>query len=100
MSQAAKLTLPDNQEIELPVYIGSENEKSIDISALRKNTGYITFDPGFANTCPAKSSVTFLNGEAGILRYRGYSIEDLCEKSNFSAVMYLVIYGELPSESE
>ena len=100
MSQSAKLTLPDNSELELPIYIGTENEKSIDISALRKNTGYITFDPGFANTCPAKSSVTFLDGEAGILRYRGYTIEDLCEKSDFYSVMYLVIYGELPNADE
>jgi citrate synthase len=100
MSQSAKLTLPDNQEIELPVIIGTENEKSVDISALRKDTGYITYDPGFANTCPAKSSITFLNGEAGILRYRGYSIENLCEKSDFNSVMYLVIYGELPTEAE
>ncbi len=100
MSQSAKLTLPDNQEIDLPVYIGTENEKSVDISTLRGKTGYITYDPGFANTCPAKSSITFLNGEAGILRYRGYSIEDLCENSDFSSVMYLVIYGELPNEKE
>ena len=57
-------------------------------------------NPGFANTCPAKSSITFLNGEAGILRYRGYSIEDLCEKSDFFSVMYLTIYGELPNEKE
>ena len=100
MSDVAKLTLPGNQEIELPVYIGTENEKSIDISALRKETGYITFDPGYGNTCPAKSSVTFLNGEAGILRYRGYSIEDLCDNSDFFNVMYLVVYGEMPSAEE
>jgi len=100
MADVAKLILPGNQELDLPVYIGSENEKSIDISALRKNTGYITFDPGYGNTCPAKSSVTFLNGEAGILRYRGYSIEDLCEKSDFFSVMYLVIWGNIPSAEE
>ena len=100
MSDAAKLTMPDGKEVTLPAYTGTEQEKCLDISALRKETGYVTFDPGFGNTCPAKSSITFLNGEAGILRYRGYSIEDLCEKSDFNAVMYLVIYGELPTEEE
>ncbi|MCM8536024.1 MAG: citrate synthase [Lentisphaeraceae bacterium] len=100
MSDVAKLTMPDGKEITLPAYTGTEQEKCLDISALRKETGYVTFDPGFGNTCPSKSSITFLNGEAGILRYRGYSIEDLCEKSDFTSVMYLVIYGELPSEAE
>ena len=100
MSDVAKLTMPDGKELTLPAYTGTEQEKCLDISALRKETGYVTFDPGFGNTCPAKSSITFLNGEAGILRYRGYSIEDLCEKSDFNAVMYLVIYGELPTEEE
>jgi citrate synthase len=100
MSTVAKLTLPDNTQIDLPVYVGTENEKCVDISALRKDTGYITYDPGYGNTCPAKSSITFLDGEAGILRYRGYSIEDLCEKSDFVSVIYLVIYGELPNEKE
>ena len=72
MSETARLIL-DNQEIELPVITGSENEKALDISKLRATTGYITLDPGFKNTGSTQSSITFLNGEQGILRYRGYA---------------------------
>ncbi len=84
----------------LPVIEGTENESAIDISNLRKEAQLITLDKGFKNTGSTESSVTFLNGEKGILRYRGYSIEELAEKSNFLEVAYLLIYGNLPSTSE
>lgn len=95
MSDAAKLHL-DGQEIELPVVVGSENEHGVDISKLRGTTGHITLDPGYGNTGSCQSAVTFIDGEKGILRYRGYSIEELAEKASFPEVCYLLIYGELP----
>ena len=79
---------------------GSENEVGIDIKTLRAQTGLITFDPGYKNTGSCKSDITFLNGEEGILRYRGYSIEDLCEKASFIEVAFLLIFGELPTKKE
>ena len=79
---------------------GTENEKGIDIQTLRAKTGLITYDPGYKNTGSCKSSLTFLNGEEGILRYRGYSIDELCSKSSFIEVSYLLIYGELPNKDE
>jgi citrate synthase len=83
-------------EIELPIIEGSENEKAIDISSLRSSTGYITLDPGYGNTGSCNSSITFIDGEKGILRYRGYSIEDLVSKGvSFTDVSYLLIYGNL-----
>jgi len=83
-------------EIELPIIEGSENEKAIDISSLRSSTGYITLDPGYGNTGSCNSSITFIDGEKGILRYRGYSIEDLVTKGvSFTDVSYLLIYGNL-----
>ena len=85
---------------ELPIITGTENENAIDISRLRSDTGLITLDKGFKNTGSTQSSITFLNGEEGILRYRGYSIEDLAEKSSFLEVAFLLIYGDLPSKSE
>ena len=86
---------------ELPVIEGTENEKGIDISALRGKTGgYITIDPGFKNTGSTKSSITYLDGEKGILRYRGYPIEQLADKASFLEVAFLLIYGELPSQNE
>ena len=99
MSETAKIVLGDNT-YELPVIEGTENEKAIDISSLRAKSGYITIDQGFKNTGSCTSDITFLDGEEGILRYRGYSIEDLAEKSNFLEVSYLVIFGELPSSAE
>lgn len=77
--------------------VGTENEKAIDISSLRGQSGVITIDPGFKNTGSCKSAITFLDGEKGILRYRGYPIEQLAEKSSFLEVSYLLIYGELPT---
>jgi citrate synthase len=99
MSETVKLTIQD-KIYELPVIEGSENEKAIDISKLRSQTGYITIDTGFKNTGSTTSSITFLDGEKGILKYRGYSIEQLAEKSDFLEVSYLLIYGDLPSKIE
>ena len=90
----------DDQEIELPVVTGSEGERAIDISKLRAQTGVITLDVGYGNTGSCKSGITFINGEEGVLRYRGYSIEDLAQKSSFIEVSYLMVYGHLPSREE
>jgi citrate synthase len=87
----------DGKEISLPIITGSENENAIDISRLRKETGYITLDPGYANTGACKSDITFIDGETGILRYRGYPIENLAGKVKFTDVAYLLINGELPT---
>jgi citrate synthase len=99
MSETVKLTI-DESTYELPVIKGSENEKAIDISKLRSQTGYITIDTGFKNTGSTTSGITFLDGEKGILRYRGYPIEQLAEKANFLEVCYLLIYGNLPNKAE
>ncbi len=90
----------DDTTIELPVLEGTEGERAIDIRKLRSQTGYITYDPGLANTGSCQSSITFINGEAGILRYRGYAIEDLVAHSSFVEVSYLLIYGELPTRAQ
>ena len=99
MSKIAKLNF-DGNTYDLPVVEGSEGEKGIDISNLRSQSGLITLDTGFKNTGATKSAITFLNGEDGILRYRGYSIEELSSKSTFLEVSYLLIYGELPSSKQ
>ncbi|MEY4011952.1 MAG: citrate (Si)-synthase [Bacteroidota bacterium] len=99
MSKIATLEIDGNQ-FELPVIVGSENEGAVDISKLRDASGLITLDPGYKNSGSCKSEITFLDGELGILRYRGYSIEDLAEKSNFLEVSYLVIFGELPTTEQ
>jgi len=96
MSKTAEIKVND-KTISLPIVEGTENELGIDIGKLRGETGIITLDPGFKNTGSTKSAITFLDGEKGILRYRGYSIEDLAENSTFVEVAYLLIYGELPS---
>ena len=85
---------------EFPVIKGSENEKAIDIKTLRAKTGMITYDPGYKNTGSCQSGITYLDGEKGILRYRGYAIEDLTENKSFLEVAYLLIFGELPSTTE
>ncbi len=90
----------NNLNFELDLVKGSENEIGIDISSLRNNANLITLDPGFKNTGSCKSSITFLDGEKGILRYRGYSIEDLANKANFLEVAYLLIFGELPNKKQ
>jgi len=96
MSNFAELII-DGKSYQLPIIEGTENEKAIDISKLRDLTGCITIDPGYKNTGATKSGITFLDGELGILRYRGYSIEELSAKSSFLEVAYLLIYGELPT---
>lgn len=96
--KTAKLVI-DNQEYPLPVVTGSEGEVGFDTSAVRKKTGAILLDVGFGNTGSCQSGITFIDGEQGILRYRGYAIEDLCENSSFIEVCYLIINGELPSPS-
>ncbi|MEY3199406.1 MAG: hypothetical protein RJA13_1364, partial [Bacteroidota bacterium] len=99
MSEIAKIEL-DGKTFEFPVIEGTENEKAIDISKLRDATGYITLDPGYKNTGATKSSITYLDGEKGILHYRGYSIEQLAEQASFIEVAYLLIYGNLPTQSD
>jgi citrate synthase len=95
----AKLTL-EGQEHDLPVVVGSEGEKAVDISKLRSATGYITLDPGYANTGSCTSAITFIDGERGILRYRGYPITELAESVRFPEVCHLLIYGHLPTREE
>lgn len=90
----------NGKEYKLPVLIGSEGETAIDISKLREETGLVTLDSGYMNTGSCKSGITFLDGEKGILRYRGIPIEQLAEKSNFVEVSYLLIYGKLPNATE
>ena len=90
----------DGKVYELPIIEGTENETAIDISKLRQDAGIITLDRGFKNTGSTESAITFLNGEKGILRYRGYSIEDLAENASFLEVAFLLIYGELPNSKE
>lgn len=99
MSDFAEI-LYDGKSYQLPVVEGSEGEKAIDISKLRGASGLITIDRGFKNTGSTNSAITFLDGEKGILRHRGYSIEELADKSSFIEVSYLVIYGELPTRDE
>ncbi len=90
----------DGKTIECPTFIGTENEKAFDISKLRDSTGYVTFDNGYANTSPTTSSVTFLDGDKGILQYRGYPIEQLAEGATFLETAYLLINGEFPTKAE
>ncbi|MDF7817846.1 citrate synthase [Runella sp. MFBS21] len=99
MSDKAQLIL-EGKTYEFPTIEGSEQEKAIDINTLRDSTGYITIDSGYKNTGATKSAITFLDGEEGILRYRGYSIEELAEKATFLEVAYLLIYGELPTQAQ
>lgn len=99
MSKVATLEL-DGKKYEFPVTIGTENEVAINIKNLRGETGAITLDPGYKNTGSCESAITFLDGEKGILRYRGYSIEELAEKADFLEVVYLLIFGELPNKEQ
>jgi citrate synthase len=99
MSETVKLTYKD-KNYEFPLVEGSEDEKGIDIKTLRAQTGLITYDPGYKNTGSCKSAITFLNGEEGILRYRGYSIEELCDKASFIEVAFLLIFGDMPTTKE
>jgi citrate synthase len=99
MADVAKLKLGD-REIDLPIVVGSEQEKAIDISKLRGDTGFITLDEGYVNTGSTTSSITYLDGELGVLRYRGYPIEVLAANCDFVEVSYLLIYGELPTSEQ
>ena len=99
MSEKVKLSY-QGKDFEFPLIEGSEKEKGIDIKSLRSQTGLITYDPGYKNTGSCMSDITFLDGEEGILRYRGYSIEDLCEKASFIEVAFLLIFGDMPSKKE
>ena len=95
----AELKLPE-KSIKIPIYEGSEKEKALDISVLRKESGYITYDPGLVNTGSCDSEITYIDGEKGILRHRGYDIEDLAENCLFLEVAYLLIHGKLPNKKE
>lgn len=99
MKRTVELNI-DGKSLELPTIVGSEGEVGIDISSLRNASGCITLDPGYGNTGSCESSITFIDGEKGILRYRGYDIADLAEKSTFIETSYLLIYGKLPNRSE
>src|SRR5574339_605132 len=90
----------DGKEVGLPIIRGTEGETPLDIEKLRAQTGMITMDPGYGNTGSCKSAITFIDGEKGILRYRGYPIEVLAEKSTFLEVAWLLIHGELPTRPE
>src|SRR5262245_53088041 len=97
----AKATLSfEGKTLDLPVIVGAEGERAVDISALRAKTGLITMDPGYGNTGSCRSAITFIDGEKGILRYRGYPIEDLAANSTFLEVAWLLIHGELPSAAD
>jgi len=101
VKEIGKATLKmGTQEIELPLLEGTEQERAIDIRALRKKTGCITYDPGFINTGSCASGITYIDGEKGILRYRGYDIDELAENCQFVDVAYLLIHGVLPSPEE
>lgn len=99
MSESAKLTY-DGSDYELPVVEGTEGERAVDISKLRAQSGAVCLDDGYGNTGSCRSAVTYIDGEEGILRYRGYPIEQLAENASFLEVAYLLIYGELPSKTE
>ncbi|HVX11929.1 MAG TPA: citrate synthase [Pirellulales bacterium] len=99
MSDVARLRIAD-QEIELPIMVGTENERAVDISQLRAQTGLITLDEGYVNTGATTSGITYLDGENGILRYRGYPIQDLAQRCDFIETSYLLIYGELPTQKQ
>jgi citrate synthase len=99
-SDAAVLRTGSDEELQLPVVPSSEGSAGVDVSKLLARTGLVTYDPGFANTASCASQITYIDGDAGILRYRGYPIEELAGKSNFAEVSYLLIYGQLPSADE
>ena len=94
--ETAKLICGEH-DLDIPIVVGTENESALDISRLRRDTGLICLDEGYVNTGSTRSAVTFLDGESGVLRYRGYPIEDLASNCDFVEVCYLLIYGELPN---
>ncbi len=99
-STSKALLKVDGKELELPVIVGTENEKAVNIGDLLKQTGHVTLDEGFANTANTTSAITFLDGDTGILRYRGYAIEDVAEHCDFVETSYLLIHGELPNQKQ
>jgi len=99
MSEFAEIKLGE-KNVSLPIYVGSEGERAIDIAKLRSQTGHITLDDGYGNTGSCASAITFIDGEKGILRYRGIPIEELAEKSTFIETAYLIIYGNLPTHQQ
>ena len=99
MDKSAKIEY-NGKSYDFPIITGSENEEAIDINKLRAETGLITYDPGYKNTGHCISNITYLDGENGILRYRGYSVDELCEKKSFLDVVYLLIFGDLPSSDQ
>src|ERR1039457_2430287 len=99
MDKTAELIL-DGKSCRLPITEGTERERAVDISALRNQTGYITLDDGYGNTGSCESQITFIDGEQGILRYRGIPIEELAERSSFIEVAHLIIMGKLPNSAE
>ena len=96
MEQTAVLRI-DDKEYSLPVMVGTEGEKAVDTRKLRAASGFMSYDQGYGNTCSCESSITYLDGEKGILRHRGYPIEQLAEHSDFVETAYLIIYGDLPN---
>lgn len=99
MPKTARIIL-DDQEVEYPIITGTEGERAIDCRSLRADTGHITFDEGYGNTGSCQSEITYIDGENGILRYRGYAIEELAKNSNFGETAYLILHGELPTTEE
>lgn len=99
MAEVATLNI-GGETYEIPVIVGTEGERALDISKLRGQSGIVTLDPGYKNTGATTSGITFLNGEEGVLRHRGYSIEDLAGKSSFMEVSYLLVHGELPTQDQ
>src|SRR5205809_4047170 len=97
--QSATLSFA-GKNLPLPLIRGTEDELGVDIQKLRGDTGLITLDPGYGNTGACRSAITFIDGEKGILRYRGYAIEELAEKSSFLEVSWLLLYGELPTRAQ
>jgi len=100
MSETATLILPDGKKTELPIIVGTEGELGLDIRNLRRDTGYIASDDAYTNVGSCQSAITFIDGEEGILRYRGYDIEEVAQKSDFVETAQLVIWGELPTEEQ
>ncbi len=100
MSEKAEIKISETVKLDVPVVVGSEGEKAIDIAQLRAKTGFVTIDPAFMNTASTKSAITFIDGDKGILRYRGIPIEQLAEQSTFVETSYLLVYGHLPNKDE
>jgi citrate synthase len=100
VSEKAEIKISETVKLDVPVVVGSEGEKAIDIAQLRAKTGFVTIDPAFMNTASTKSAITFIDGDKGILRYRGIPIEQLAEHSTFVETSYLLVYGNLPNKEQ